>query len=140
MAQIVLGPNRAYPALPTVGNDLESHSRALEAIVEALQIHERRTGDLLDSFVRVRELETLGLASIDGDVVTDGGQIGAGTGDTPSHTHDYLGSLVEDLSPQLGGDLEGLSKGQLLRLPQVAHVFCSCDFLSHYLLSSFTVL
>ena len=106
MAQIVLGPNRAYPALPTVGNDLESHSRALEAIVEALQIHERRTGDLLDSFVRVRELETLGLASIDGDVVTDGGQIGAGTGDTPSHTHDYLGSLVEDLSPQLGGDLD----------------------------------
>jgi len=71
MAQISFDPNKAYPSIPTVGTDLESHSRAIEAIREALQVHERRSKDVLNSFVRVQELADLGLIQLDGSIVED---------------------------------------------------------------------
>ena len=77
-----LGPNRAYPSIPTIRGDLNSHTAALKAMAEALQIHERRTKDILDSFVRVRELQDLGLIRVDGDRLVDN-PIGV-----ESHTHD----------------------------------------------------
>lgn len=83
MGQIVLGPTRAYPNIPTVGDSIESHTAALNAIVEALNIAQRRTNSVLDSFVRVRELETLGLANITGSVITD-----SSTEESTTHHHD----------------------------------------------------
>ena len=69
MAQITLGPNRAYPNIPTVGDDLTSHTAALNQIIEALNMHERRIRtSALDSFVRVRELEQLGLIDLEGNI------------------------------------------------------------------------
>lgn len=59
-------PNRAYPSLPDVGGTPESHTHVLRAMREAIEIHERRTGNYLDSFVRVRELIDLGLAQVQG--------------------------------------------------------------------------
>ena len=103
MSQIVLGPNRAYPAIPTVGNELESHSRALEAIVEALQIHERRTANTLDSFVRVGELQTLGLIDVDGNIVTDNA---SDTDASDSHNHDSLYIRLDGSSPATTGSIE----------------------------------
>jgi hypothetical protein len=37
---------------------------------EAIEIHERRTGNKLDSFVRLRELIDLGLVTLSGELVT----------------------------------------------------------------------
>jgi len=84
MSQIVLGPNRAYPAIPTIGDTLESHSRALEAMREGIQIHERRTSDTLESFVRVSELIDLGLISVDGNIIVDASE------ESTTHVHDTL--------------------------------------------------
>lgn len=53
--------SRAYPGILTITDDLASHTIALKAIAEALAIHERRTKDLRNSFVRVGELVDLGL-------------------------------------------------------------------------------
>ena len=71
MPQISFDANKAYPSIPTIGNDLDSHSRAIEAIKEALQVHERRSKDVLNSFVRVEELADLGLIQLDGSIVED---------------------------------------------------------------------
>ena len=70
MSQITLGPSRAYPNIPTVDGSPESHTSALKAVIEAINIHERRISkSQLDSFVRVRELESLGLVTITGNLV-----------------------------------------------------------------------
>jgi len=99
MPQISFKPNKAYPSIPTVGDTLDSHSRALEAIREAVQIHERRTKDVLDSFVRVNELVTLGLISVDGNVVEDGGSDQEST----THVHDTLYIRLDGASPAATG-------------------------------------
>lgn len=87
MAQILFRANRAYPGIPDVTGDPESHSRALEAIKECIEIHERRTANHLDSFVRVRELVELGLIDLDGTVVTDDD---ADNDASNTHHHDSL--------------------------------------------------
>lgn len=102
MAQISFRPNKAYPSIPTVGETLESHSRALEAMREAVQIHERRTKDHLDSFVRVSELVDLGLISLDGTVVEDGGSDQEST----THVHDTLYIRLDGTSPVTTGIID----------------------------------
>lgn len=62
-------PNRAYPSLPAVGGDAPSHTVVLKAVREAIEIHERRTGNKLDSFIRLRELVQLGVLKIEGDQI-----------------------------------------------------------------------
>lgn len=103
MSQIVFGPNKAYPSVPTVGNDLDSHSRAIETLREAVAIHERRTRDVLDSFVRVGELVDLGLIDVDGAIVTDDG---ADTDASDSHNHDSLYIRLDGSSPPTTGTIE----------------------------------
>lgn len=88
MPQISFDPNKAYPSIPTVGSDLNSHSRAIEAIKEALQIHERRSKDVLNSFVRVQELADLGLIQLDGSIVEDITPIDEST--THHHNQTYI--------------------------------------------------
>jgi hypothetical protein len=61
MPNILLKATRKYPSLPTLGNSLESHTAVLQALRDAVQTHERRDGDPLSSFVRLRELIDLGL-------------------------------------------------------------------------------
>ena len=102
MSQISFRPNKAYPSIPTVGDTLESHSRALEAIREAVQIHERRTKDVLESFVRVSELIDLGLISVDGNVVEDGGEDQEST----THVHDTLYIRLDGASPPATGVID----------------------------------
>lgn len=68
MAGISFKPNKAYPSIPTITGDLDSHTHALNAIAESVDIHERRTNNYLDSFVRVQELVDLGLIELNGDV------------------------------------------------------------------------
>lgn len=62
-------PNRSSPSLPGVGATLSSHSNLLVEIRHAIEIHERRTGQPLDSFVRLRELIELGIIEVKGDTV-----------------------------------------------------------------------
>lgn len=61
-----LTSSRKYPGMPTVGSDLESHTRVLEALRDAVQIHERRTADVRSSFVRVQDLIDLGFVRLEG--------------------------------------------------------------------------
>lgn len=111
MAGISFRPSKAYPSIPTVGETLESHSRALEAIREAVQIHERRTKDVLESFVRVQELIDLGLVSVDGNVVEDGGSDQEST----THVHDTLYIRLDGASPATTGRIDFGSLGLLVQ-------------------------
>ena len=103
MPQIVFKPNRAYPSVPTIGNDLNSHSRAIEAICEAMAIHERRTKEVLDSFVRVGELVDIGLIDVDGAIVTDDG---SDTDASTSHNHNSLYIRMDGSSPPATGTVK----------------------------------
>jgi len=67
VAGISFKPNKAYPSIPTITGDLDSHTHALNAITESVNIHERRTGNYLDSFVRLQELVDLGLIQLNGE-------------------------------------------------------------------------
>lgn len=78
MANIVLKANRKTPGITSIGNDLESHTRALQAIAEAIAIHERRTKSMLPSFVRVEELIDLGLLTLEGNVLALSDDLGGG--------------------------------------------------------------
>jgi hypothetical protein len=86
---ISIKANRAYPSLPAVTGDPRSHTRVLEAIREAVEIHERRVPNAyLDSFVRLRELIELGIVQVRGNQIvlsldTSGGGGGGGGGETP---------------------------------------------------------
>ncbi len=100
-AQISFDPNRAYPSIPTIGSDLDSHSRALEAIREALQTHERRTGDFLNSFVRVQELADLGLIELDGTVVEDS----TPTEESTTHHHNLTYIRLDGTSNPTTGEI-----------------------------------
>jgi hypothetical protein len=59
--------NRNYPSIPAITGDVDNHTRVLQAIKEALEIGQRRTNDLLNSFVRVKELIDLGLITLEGN-------------------------------------------------------------------------
>lgn len=66
----ILAANRGYPSLPNVSGDVASHTAALRAIIESLNVARRRKGDIRDSFVRVGELEDLGFIRLNGNVAT----------------------------------------------------------------------
>lgn len=64
MSEFPLTTSNRVPSIPEIGADLASHTRALEAIREILQVAGRRSGDRGESFVRVSELVALGIAEI----------------------------------------------------------------------------
>ena len=66
-------PNRAYPSIPTVGEDLVSIKHAVEAIRSGIQTHERRDNNYLRSFIRFEELVELGLITANGDIIEGSG-------------------------------------------------------------------
>jgi hypothetical protein len=66
MSEFPLVANRESPSLPEVGDDIDGHTRILRAVRECVMIGERRTKNLLSSFVRVSEIVDLGLAEVQG--------------------------------------------------------------------------
>ena len=66
MNEFPLVANRESPSLPEVGDDLDGHTRILRAVRECVMIGERRTKNLLSSFVRVSEIVDLGIAEVQG--------------------------------------------------------------------------
>jgi hypothetical protein len=71
-------PIRTYPSLPEPGNDLASHSNILRQVKEGIQVHERRTSNWRDSFVRLGELVDLEILKVEGDLITLGDAVGSG--------------------------------------------------------------
>lgn len=112
MSSLDLRPNRKYPNLPSITNDPASHRDALRSVTEALNIGQRRTADVLSSFIRVSDLVDLGLIELSG-----GSFASAPSTYTPSpHTHPlstevtgegalaYLNSLAHAATTGLGAD------------------------------------
>lgn len=103
MSSILLTASRKYPAIPTVGGDVVSHTKAIEALRDAVQTHERRTNDKLSSFVRIKELIDLGVVRLIGDNKVELAVVSS-TGETGSIA---LGDLSDV-------DLAGLTDGDVL--------------------------
>lgn len=75
--------NRRYPNPVTVTDDPRSHTLAIQQMIEALNVAQRRTKDVDNSFVRVDELVSTGLIEMVGDHLkaAGAGSVGA-TGPT----------------------------------------------------------
>ena len=71
MPSISIQPNRAYQNIPDVSDDLASQKIALQTIKGALQTHERRDGNYLQSFIRFEELVELGIIDATGEFILD---------------------------------------------------------------------
>jgi len=72
MAKVTTNATRAYPSLPEPGTSIESHSALLRELRQGVEIHERRTNNYLDSFIRVRDLVDLGIIKVQGDQIVLG--------------------------------------------------------------------
>lgn len=59
--------NRKYPNPVTVTDDPHTHTLALQQVIEALNIGQRRTKDIGSSYVRLEEMEEMGLIRIVGN-------------------------------------------------------------------------
>lgn len=59
--------NRKFPNPVTVTDDPKSHTLALQQIIEALNVGQRRTKEINSSYVRVHELVDVGLVEIVGN-------------------------------------------------------------------------
>lgn len=56
--------SRRSPSISTVTDDPRSHTLALQQIVESLDIANRRTKDITNSFVRIQDLIDIGLIEV----------------------------------------------------------------------------
>ena len=90
-----LKANRRFPSIPVVVDTAENHTQVLMAVKEALDIGQRRTGDLLNSFIRVEDLIDLGLITIEGN------------------TNSIVGADLSEIADI--GDLSGAAAGDFLR-------------------------
>src|SRR3990172_12371914 len=70
MTVISQNPPRGTPALPTIGHGEAAIRNFLSAVKEIISVHERRSGNVKDSFVRVGELYDLGIITIKDGRVT----------------------------------------------------------------------
>lgn len=59
--------NRKFPNPVTVTDDPKSHTLALQQIIEALNVGQRRTKEVMSSYVRVHELVDAGLIEVVGN-------------------------------------------------------------------------
>jgi hypothetical protein len=90
-----LKANRRFPSIPVVVDDPANHTQVLMAVKEALDIGQRRTSDLLNSFIRVEDLIDLGLITIEGN------------------TNSIVGTDLSEIANI--GDLSGSALGDFLR-------------------------
>lgn len=80
--------NRRYPTVPTVTADPRSHTIALQALIEGVNIGQRRSGDVNDSFVRVGELVDMDLIELTGSTLK-AKNWGAGIEEAPDDGNQY---------------------------------------------------
>jgi hypothetical protein len=59
--------SRKYPNVPVITDDPAVHTAALVALKESMEIGQRRTPDLFNSFIRVQDLLDLGLIDLKGN-------------------------------------------------------------------------
>ena len=78
MPNIKTTPSAAYPSIPDVGDTLESHGEAIQAITDSLETGERRDGNYLESFITFQELVTLGIIDERGEFVLSLGDVDLG--------------------------------------------------------------
>lgn len=90
-----LKANRKYPSIPVVVDDPKNHTQVLMAVKEALDIGQRRTNDLFNSFIRVSDLIDLGLITVEGN------------------TNAIVGADLSEIADI--GDLSGAAAGDFLR-------------------------
>lgn len=95
MGNIRLKASRNYPSIPAVTGDVDNHTLVLQAMREALEVGQRRTNDLLNSYVRVQELIDLGLITLEGN------------------TTSIIGADLSEIANL--GDLSDAAEGQFLR-------------------------
>lgn len=95
--------NRKFPNPITVTDDPKSHTLALQQVIEALNIGQRRTKEINSSYVRVHELVDVGLVEIVGNQLklTNAGTAAVAAG----------ASALADLTDV---DLTGLADGDTL--------------------------
>lgn len=95
--------NRKFPNPVTVTDDPKSHTLALQQIIEALNVGQRRTKEINSSYVRVHELVDVGLVEIVGNQLklTNAGAAAVAAG----------ASALADLTDV---DLTGLADGNTL--------------------------
>lgn len=80
--------NRRYPTVPTVTADPHSHTLALQALIEGVNIGQRRAGSVNDSYVRVGELVDIGLIELIGNSLKLSNW-GAGIDEAPEDGNQY---------------------------------------------------
>jgi len=81
--------SRAYPSIPTVSADVQSLVNAVSLMKHSIEIHERRTKNLLDSFVRVQELVDLGLIDLNGN------QLAAAVSELDGSVSEHIHTIAE---------------------------------------------
>lgn len=87
--------NRKYPSIPIVTEDPKNHASVLIAVKEGMEIGQRRTQDLLNSYIRVQDLIDLGLIDLKGN------------------TNAIVGADLSQIANI--GDLTGSAEGDFLR-------------------------
>lgn len=65
MKTLRLVASRSFPAIPAVDGSSQSHVGAIKALTEQSETGSRRTQDVLNSYVRVRDLVELGVLRVD---------------------------------------------------------------------------
>lgn len=78
MAILSTRPNRFYPSIPGVTNDIGSHTNALQQVRESIETHERRNSNYLKSFIRFEELVSLGIIDEQGNQLVDFSTVSGG--------------------------------------------------------------
>jgi hypothetical protein len=96
--------NRKFPNPITVTDDPRSHTLALQQVIEALNVGQRRTREIGSSYVRVQELVDVGLIEIVGNQLKLT-NLGQSVASTPG------ASALADLTDV---DLTGLADGDVL--------------------------
>lgn len=104
-------PNRFYPSIPTVTDDLETHLNALVQIKESIETHERRNGNYMKSFIRYEELVDLGIINEQGELILETGGGTSGVEEAPQDSQKYgrqdAGWLVIDENATHTGEVTG---------------------------------
>lgn len=113
---------RRYPSLPSPGDTVESHTVALRQMKEALEIHERRTKDLLASFVRLEELVDLDIVNVRGTQIVRPPFIEVPLDGTDGYVLTYADGAATWAAAAAGGGGGGVTDhGALTGLPDDDH-------------------
>jgi len=133
--------NKAYPSIPTISADIQSLVNAANLMKHALEIHERRTPDALNSFVRLEELVQLGLITVQGEILQLNRSVGgadasgvhnelSGRDSLDAHTIGSVTQLPETLD-NLGGRItvnEALLDNHETRILSLEDLLESLDY------------